>query len=80
MKTVEQRINNIIGQLQGSKKMLAADKWDCLSILTQLKASKSAISSLMDKIIKEEFDHCLAGPKKTARFKIEQIFKEITKK
>lgn len=80
MKTIEQRISNIIGQLEGSKRMLADDHWDCLSVLMQFKATKSAISSVMDKIIHEEFDHCLSDFSPKNKEKIEQIFKEIIKK
>jgi DNA-binding FrmR family transcriptional regulator len=58
MKTKAQRINNIIGQLEGIKKMID-NRGDCLSILTQLKAVKSAIGSVMDSVVEEQFDNCL---------------------
>ena len=77
MKTTEQRFNNIIGQLEGAKKMLADENRDCFSLLIQLKAIKSALSSLMEKIISEEFNRCLIGQKKGHKEKMEQIFKEI---
>ncbi len=80
MKTIEQRINNIIGQLEGSKKMLADDQRDCLSVLMQFKATKSAISSVMNKIVHEEFDRCLSNSSSGNKEKIEKIFKEIIKK
>ena len=77
MKTTEQRINNIIGQLEGAKKMLAEEKRDCFSLIIQLKAVKSAMSSLMEKIIAEEFSHCLLDKRITETEKIEKIFKEV---
>ena len=55
MKTKEQRFNNIIGQLEGAKKMLQDPKRDCFALIIQMKAIKSAMSSLMEKIIVEEF-------------------------
>jgi len=77
MKTNEQRFNNIIGQLEGAKKMLNNPKRDCFSLLIQLKAVKSAMSSLMEKIIAEEFNHCLLDKKNQDKEKMAKIFKEI---
>lgn len=53
MKTTEQRINNIIGQLEGAKKMLNTKPKDCFAIMVQFKAIRSAVSSLMTKVIEE---------------------------
>lgn len=81
MKTSEQRINNIIGQLEGIKKMLIESPDDCFALLTQMKAVKSAVSSLTEKILSVEFDRCLGvrlAPEK--RTKMENLFKEIIKK
>jgi len=81
MKTSEQRINNIIGQLEGIKKMLIESPDDCFALLTQMKAVKSAVSSLTEKILSVEFDRCLGArlaPEK--RSKMENLFKEIIKK
>jgi DNA-binding FrmR family transcriptional regulator len=77
MKTTEQRFNNIIGQLEGAKKMLADPNRDCFSLLVQLKAIKSALGSLMKIIVSEEFDRCLTDQKLDNKAKMEQIFKEI---
>ncbi len=77
MKTNEQRINNIIGQLEGIKKMLGQGNRDCSSLIIQLKAIKSAMASLMEKIIAEEFVCCLAGKQAEEKDKIEKIFKEL---
>ena len=78
MKTTEQRINNIIGQLEGAKKMLAECNTDCFKVMVQLKATRSAVSSLMNKIIVEEMDNCFLGKNKNQE-KIVKIFKEIIK-
>ncbi len=78
-KTNQQRLNNIIGQLEGVKKMLSNDQRDCLAILIQLKAIRSATTRLMDKILESEFDRCLLNTPVNNRQSIEKIFREITK-
>ncbi len=80
MKTIEQRLNNIIGQLEGAKRMLTNKERDCFALLIQLKAARSAMSALMEKIVGAEFDRCLVGPKKYSKEKIEKIFKEVINK
>lgn len=62
MKSIVQRLNNISGQIEGIKKMVD-NQDDCLKLLTQLKAAKSAIASVMDNIIEEKFDTCLKSIK-----------------
>jgi DNA-binding FrmR family transcriptional regulator len=78
MKTTEQRINNIIGQLEGVKKMLNNKDKDCLTVIMQFKAARSAISSLMNKLLEEEMDCCFLKEKKQPE-KISKLFKEIIK-
>ena len=78
MKTTEQRINNIIGQLEGVKKMLNNKDKDCLTVIMQFKAARSAISSLMNKLLEEEMDCCFLGKNKQPE-KISKLFKEIIK-
>ena len=79
MKTDEQRANNIIGQLEGAKRMLLDKECDCFAVLTQLKAARSATSALMDKIVEKEFSRCLLDSRRVGQEKIEKIFKEIIK-
>jgi DNA-binding FrmR family transcriptional regulator len=79
IKTVEQRINNIIGQLEGAKKMANDKNRDFFSLIIQLKAIRSAMSSLMDKVINEEMDHCFLNTNKK-REKIAKILKELINK
>jgi DNA-binding FrmR family transcriptional regulator len=78
MKTTEQRINNIIGQLEGAKKMLNSKPKDCFALMIQFKAIRSAVSSLMNKVIEEEMEECFVGKNKNQE-KINKIFKEIIK-
>ena len=63
MKSVTARLNNITGQIEGVKKMVDR-KSDCLQILTQLKAVKSAVGSVMDTVIEEQFNTCMKSMKK----------------
>jgi DNA-binding FrmR family transcriptional regulator len=80
MKTKEQLINNISGQINGVKKMLEDEK-DCNLILNQMKAAKSAMSSLMDKFIEESMNMCLKNPRKEgSKETMRKLFKEMTKK
>lgn len=62
MKTISQRLNNITGQIDGVKKMIE-NKTDCIQVLTQLKAIKSAIGSVMDTVVEEQFDTCMKSLK-----------------
>lgn len=62
MKSIQQRLNNINGQIEGVKKMLD-DGQDCIQLLTQLKAIKSAVTSVMDTIVDEQFDTCMQSIK-----------------
>lgn len=80
MKTNEQRINNIIGQLEGAKRMLKEKERDCFSLIIQLKAIKSATSSLMETVIADEFNSCLLDKKNNNKEKISKFFNEIIKK
>lgn len=52
MKTTVQKLNNVIGQLEGIKKMLEGGR-PCTDVLIQLKASKSALSSATTAYIEE---------------------------
>ncbi|BFD24723.1 MAG: metal-sensitive transcriptional regulator [Candidatus Parcubacteria bacterium] len=78
MKTNEQRINNIIGQLNGIKRLLVEPKTDCFQVITQLKATKAALDSLATKILSDEALPCLASePAKQTQ--LNKILKEIVK-
>lgn len=58
MKTYKQRINNIIGQLEGISKMIDNDIDSC-QIINQIKASKSALNSFLQKYSEENILKCL---------------------
>lgn len=58
MKTQQQRINNVIGQLEAIKKMMY-EKKECFAILTQLKAAKSGVARIMHNHIQEHVMDCM---------------------
>ena len=80
MKNYTQRINNIVGQLQGVDRMIN-DKKDCIDVLTQVKAVKSAVNSFMSKYIEEEFNNCMSCQTKAddSNKRLKKIFSEIVK-
>jgi len=78
MKSNIQRINNIIGQLEGIKKLLEDNSGDCLKALTQIKAVKSATGALMEKVIETEFESCCSCSG-VEPGQLKKIFAEITK-
>lgn len=81
MKTIKQRINIIIGQLQSIKERVDKPEANCEDLFIQLKAIKSGINSLNEKIIVNEFNRCLNSKlSNKEKRKIENIFKEIIKK
>lgn len=80
MRSNEQRINILIGQLEGVKKMLQKKNNSCLDSVTQLKAVRSSVASLMDKILEEEFETCFSKEFSNDKEKIKKIFSEVLKK
>ncbi len=57
-KAIESRLNKIIGQLNGIKKMVEENKY-CEDILIQLAASKNAIKSLSLFILNNHLNTCI---------------------
>lgn len=51
-------INRVEGQIRGIAKMIEEEKY-CIDILNQLKAAKSAISTIEGKILKTHLKNCL---------------------
>lgn len=78
MKNIEQRINNVIGQLNGITRMLEK-KENCLEVVVQLKAIKSAVNSLSVKIIEENLSDCLENVDKKTKEKIMVLISEMNK-
>ncbi|RMD51956.1 metal-sensitive transcriptional regulator [Candidatus Parcubacteria bacterium] len=63
MKSDIQRINNIIGQLEGIKKMIENEK-DCFEVIVQVKAVKSAMHSFASHYISEQLLGCINSCRK----------------
>ena len=78
MKTPTQLIQNVIGQLQGIQRMLDSDK-DCLEILTQLKAAKSALNSLSVKMLSSNLENCASLKSPKAKQQFQKILTELSK-
>jgi len=77
MKTPQDRLSIVIGQLNGIKKMMD-NKADCLKLITQLKASRSGIESVIDTIIADKFDTCLKDLKSSDKKLLINIKKYVT--
>lgn len=54
------RINRIEGQVRGVAKMIEDDRY-CIDILTQIRATRSALSGLEKELLKQHLDHCIVG-------------------
>jgi DNA-binding FrmR family transcriptional regulator len=77
-KTVISLLNNVIGQLNGVKKMIEEEK-DCISVIPQIKAAKSALSSLLDKYVVSNADFCVSDLEKNKKGELLKLIKELSK-
>lgn len=68
------RVNRIIGQLNGIKKMLQSER-DCSAILLQIGAIKAAVNNLGLEIAKSAVCDFPAGQKQ----KLEAVLKEVSR-
>ncbi len=76
------RLKRADGQLQGILRMLEEEK-DCDAVVTQLKAVRSSLDSLIGLIVAENLQNCLLlleGDEKEREKKISQAIKMIIKK
>lgn len=76
-KTLAQLINNVIGQLNGINNMILEDR-DCKEVIPQIKAVKSATSSLMDKYINIKVKKCLTKLDKDDKELLSKLIKELS--
>jgi DNA-binding FrmR family transcriptional regulator len=79
-KSNEQLINNIIGQLEGIKKMLTEKDKDCFSVLIQMKAAKAAFERVMIGYAGQNLMDCAAKMKAPDKDKLSKLLQEIIKK
>ncbi len=52
------RLNRVEGQVRGIVNMIEEERY-CLDIIHQIKAVKSALSSIESQIVEEHLDHCV---------------------
>lgn len=77
------RLNRIIGQLEGIKKMIENRSY-CPNILIQTKAVRSALKSLESSILERHIEHCVTDAfntsnKKDVSTKIEELIEIFNK-
>ncbi len=78
-KTKEQLINNIIGQLEGIKRMMGDEKTDCFEVLTQLKAAKSAFNRVTVDFLQDSFTECSMRENEEDKDKFRKLLEELVK-
>jgi len=71
------RLNRIIGQAEGVKKMIENNRY-CVDIIIQCKAIKSAIKAVEDNILERHLNSCVIRAFDNKKDK-EKIIKEILK-
>ena len=72
-------INRIEGQVRGIAKMIEEEKY-CIDILNQLKAVRSAITSVEGKILKTHMTGCVKDALKSEKefdSKVEELIKTL---
>jgi DNA-binding FrmR family transcriptional regulator len=74
----DQLLNIVIGQLEGVKKMLEEEA-DCLRVLVQLKAAKSALNNATARIVSNNLSTCVASGKMADKEQIAGLIAELTK-
>lgn len=74
IKKAELRINRLIGQLNGIKRMLKAER-DCKAVLLQISAIKAAVNNLGLEIAKSEICHLYPEHQE----QLQAVLKEISR-
>ena len=82
-KNLMNRVNRISGQLKGIATMIEEQKY-CIDILTQIKASRSALKSLELEILENHLNHCVkdvisSGSKRKSNEKMREIMDLLRK-
>lgn len=54
------RLSRIEGQVRGVAKMIEEDRY-CIDILTQIRATRSALAGVEKELLKAHLDHCIVG-------------------
>jgi CsoR family transcriptional regulator, copper-sensing transcriptional repressor len=59
-KRLQNRINRILGQVQGISRMVEEDRY-CVDILTQIAAVRSALDSVGRELLTDHIESCVVG-------------------
>lgn len=78
-KNKEQLINNIIGQLEGIKKMMGEGERDCFEVLIQLKAAKSAFNRVTVDFLQDSFTECAMKKSDQDKERFRKLLEELVK-
>lgn len=79
MKTPLQRINIIIGQLQGIRGMMEEEQ-DCFAVLTQIQATQAAFQKLSAQYLGNSFEECMNKCTKETRSELcEKFIQQLIK-
>jgi DNA-binding FrmR family transcriptional regulator len=78
-KSLENRINNIIGQLKALKGAVNGNKKDCVKTIIQLKAAKAATASLLNCYLQKNLKICSDYSDKRNKELLKKIVIEISK-
>lgn len=60
-KNTDIRINKIIGQLEGLKRELSKDNYDCEQVMQQFKAATGAMKSLGRQVVIQDLKQCTSN-------------------
>jgi len=77
-KSTVQLLNNIIGQLNGVKKMMEDSK-SCIDVIPQIKAANSALSSVLNKYLTDSAENCIATLDRDRKEELLKLIKELSK-
>ena len=62
MKTIQQLLNNLSGQIAGINRMIESGK-NCSDVIIQMKAVRSGLNKIQEKYIMENMEKCIKKDK-----------------
>lgn len=77
------RLNRIVGQVQGIRRMVEEGQY-CIDIITQIQAARSALRAVESQILKKHMAHCVSdafesGSPKDAGEKMDELLRLMKK-
>jgi DNA-binding FrmR family transcriptional regulator len=58
LSSISIRLNKVSGQVEGIKRMYEKDPCDCVSLITQIQASRAALNQVAKIVLKDEAKRC----------------------